>query len=200
MTALTTTSNRALSASISLPSQDVKDLTGCRVPFHPIDAQTHIGHATVVKSVNNLLGEEEPIRRHHAAMEPKVAHGGEDFEKIGMKGWLATHQGDGPGAEVAKQLEPPPHRVKGNGFKSFVVFRAIATAKIASSGDDHLCQEWSVTEPIEPRNESRARSGRDAGRQGRCEIRTFGAHATPTDRRGERSNGGSMRSRRIPQA
>ena len=32
---------------VELPSQHVKDLAGCRVPFHPIDAQTHIGHATI---------------------------------------------------------------------------------------------------------------------------------------------------------
>ena len=92
--------------------------------------------AVVESRLNNLLGEEEPIRRHHAAMEPQDAHGGEDFEKIGMKGWLATHQGDGPGAQVAEQLEPLPQDVKGNGFRGFVVFRAIAAAKIASPGDD----------------------------------------------------------------
>jgi hypothetical protein len=101
---------------VELPSQHVKDLDGCRVPFHPIDAQTHIGHAIVVESVNNLLGEAEPIRRHHAAMEPQAAHGGEYSEEIGMKGWLTTHQGDGPGAKVAEQLEPLPQGVKGNGF------------------------------------------------------------------------------------
>jgi hypothetical protein len=83
--------SRSIGQYVELPSQHVKDLTGCRVPFHPIDAQTHIGHATIVESVNNLLGEQEPIRRHHAAMEPQDAHGGEDSEEIGMKGWLATH-------------------------------------------------------------------------------------------------------------
>jgi hypothetical protein len=83
--------SRTFSQYVELPSQHVKDLEGCRVPFHPIDAQTHIGHAAVVESVNNLLGKEEPIRRHHAAMEPQDAHGGKDSEKIGMKGWLATH-------------------------------------------------------------------------------------------------------------
>ena len=117
-----------------------------------------------------------------------------------MKGWLATHQGDGPGAKVAEQLEPLPQDVKGNGFRGFVVFRAIAAAKIASPGDDHLCQERSIAEPIQPGNKSGARSGRDAGRLGRCEIQTFGAHAAPLDWRGKRSNGGSMRSTRIPQA
>ena len=33
-----------------------------------------------------------------------------------MKGWFATHQGDGPGAKVAERLEPLPQVVKGNGF------------------------------------------------------------------------------------
>jgi hypothetical protein len=59
-------------------------------------------------------------------MKPQDAHREEDFEKIGMKGWLATHQRDGPGAKVPEQLEPPPHGVKGNGFGGFVVFCAIA--------------------------------------------------------------------------
>ena len=49
------------SQHVELPSQHAKDLDGCRVPFRPIDAQTHIGHATVVESVNNLLG--VPSRR-----------------------------------------------------------------------------------------------------------------------------------------
>jgi hypothetical protein len=135
---------------VELPSQHVKDLAGCRVPLHPIDAETHIGHATIVESVNNLLGEEEPIRRHHAAPEPQDAHGGEDSEEIGMKGWLATHEGDGPGAKVAELLEPLPQDVKGNGFGGFVVFCAIAAGKIASPGDDHLRQERSIAEPIQP--------------------------------------------------
>ena len=98
-----------------------------------------------------------------------------------MKGGLATHQGDGPGAKVAEQLEPLPQDVKGNGFRSFVVFCAIAAGKIASPGDDDLCQKRSIAEPIQPGNKSGARSGRDAGRLGRCEIRTFGAHAAPLD-------------------
>src|SRR5579872_1287689 len=66
---------------VELPSQHIENLAGCRVPFHPIDAQTHIGHAAVVESVNNLLGEKEPVRRHHAAIEPQDAHGGEDSEE-----------------------------------------------------------------------------------------------------------------------
>jgi hypothetical protein len=116
-----------------------------------------------------------------------------------MKGWLATHQGDGPGAKVAEQLEPLPPDVKGNGFRGFVVFCAIAAAKIASPGDDHLCQERSIAEPIQPGNKSGLVPGAML-RLGRCEIQTFGAHAAPLDSRGKRSNGGSMRSTRIPQA
>ena len=98
-----------------------------------------------------------------------------------MKGWLATHQGDGPGAKVTKQLEPLPQDVKGNGFRGFVVFCAITAGKIASPGDDNLCQERSIAEPIQPGNKSGARSGRDAGRLGRLAIQTYRAHVAPLD-------------------
>src|SRR5262247_2127113 len=142
MTALTTTSNRAWSARRSSFRRSVS--------FHAIDTQAHMRQPGVIQPLDQLLGEEQAVRGHHATAESELAHAGKQSEEIWVEGRFASHQGDGPGPKVTKPLEPRVQGLERDRGRRLVVFGAVAAGQIASSRDDQLCQEWPIPEPIQP--------------------------------------------------
>src|SRR5262249_58399666 len=125
---------------------------------------------------------------------------GKEAEAIWVEGRFPSNQGDGPGPKITKQLEPRVQGLEGDRGRCLVVFGAVAAGQIASSRDDQLCQEWSIPEPIQPRNSP------VAGRRTRCsQLEQLApwivrAHAGPHSGRVARGHGGSIRSMRNPQA